>query len=142
MSRTFISVELRELVAARARYCCCYCLTQEEIVGMRFTVDHIIAESLGGQTVAANLCLACWDCNLLKNKRIAALDPDTGNMVALFHPNQQRWHEHFAWLEQGATVIGITPCGRVTIEALRLNLPLLVQARKRWIQAGWHPPQF
>jgi len=142
MSRTPISSELRELIATRARYCCCYCLTQEEVVGMRFTVDHIIAESLGGQTVTENLCLACWDCNLLKNKRIAALDPDTGNMVALFHPNQQRWLEHFAWLEQGATVIGITPSGRVTIEALRLNRPLLVQTRKRWIQAGWHPPQF
>jgi hypothetical protein len=142
MSRAPISPELRELIAARARYYCCYCLTQEEVVGMRFTVDHIIAESLSGQTVAENLCLACWDCNLLKNKRIAALDPDTGNMVALFHPNQQLWHEHFAWAEQGAMLIGITPSGRVTVETLRLNRPLLVQARNRWIQAGWHPPQF
>jgi len=141
MSQAPISPELRERIAVRARHCCCYCLTQEEIVGMRFTVDHIIAESLGGQTVVENLCLACWDCNLIKNKRIAALDSDTGSMVALFHPNQQRWQEHFAWLEKGVSIVGLSPTGRVTIEALRLNRPILIQARKRWIQAGWHPPQ-
>ena len=142
MSQTPISSELRESVAANARHCCCYCLTQEEVVGMLFTVDHIIAESLGGETVVENLCLACWDCNLIKNKRIAAIDSDTGSMVALFHPNQQHWHEHFTWLEEGAKLVGITPVGRVTIKTLRLNRSLLVQARKRWIQAGWHPPQF
>lgn len=141
MSQTVISPELRKRVAVRARHCCCYCLTQENVVGMQFTVDHIIAESLGGQTVAENLCLACWDCNLIKNNRIAALDPDTGKMVALYHPNQQNWEEHFVWIEQGAILIGITPSGRATIETLRLNRPLLVQARKRWISAGWHPPQ-
>lgn len=142
MSHTAIAAELRRRVAARAHYCCSYCLTQEEVVGMQFTVDHIIAESLGGQTIAENLCLACWDCNLIKNNRIAALDPDTGTMVTLFHPNQQNWLEHFAWVEQGAILIGITSNGRATIEALRLNRPLLVQARKRWIKAGWHPPSF
>lgn len=109
---------------------------------MQFTVDHIIAESLGGQTVIENLCLACWDCNLIKSNRIAALDPDTGTMVTLFHPSQQKWLDHFAWVEQGAILIGTTASGRATIEALRLNRLLLVQARKRWIEAGWHPPSF
>lgn len=142
MSQTAIAAALRKSVAARAHYCCSYCLTQEEVVGMQFTVDHIIAESLGGQTVAENLCLACWDCNLIKNNRIAALDPDTGTMVALFHPNQQKWLDHFAWVEQGAILVGTTSIGRATIEALRLNRLLLVQARKRWIEAGWHPPSF
>lgn len=140
MSQTAIAPALRKLVADRARHCCCYCLTQEEIVGIQFTVDHVVAESLGGQTTADNLCLACWDCNLIKNNRIAALDPDTGMRVALFHPNQQRWEEHFVWVEQGALLVGVTANGRATIEALRLNRPLLVQARKRWISAGWHPP--
>lgn len=86
MSQSPIPLELRQLVAERAHHCCCYCLTQEEVVGMRFTIDHIIAESLGGQTTDENLCLACWDCNLIKNKRIAAIDPDTGNMVPSFIP--------------------------------------------------------
>ncbi len=111
-------------------------------MGMRFTVDHIIAESLGGQTDIDNLCLACWDCNLIKNKRIAAPDPDTGEIVLLFHPNHQRWDENFMWIEEGSRITGKTTTGRATIEALRLNRPLLVQARKRWIEAGWHPPQF
>jgi len=37
-------------------------------------------------------------------------------------------------------MIGITDCGRATIEALRLNNNLAIIVRKNWVQAGWHPP--
>jgi len=141
MSKTTVSLELRQFVAENSRYRCCYCLTQEEIVGTYFTVDHIIPEALGGQTTLENLCLACWDCNLIKQKRISGIDAMTNEMIALFHPNRQHWHAHFAWQQEGCLIIGLTPTGRATIETLRLNRPVLVQARKRWIQAGWHPPQ-
>lgn len=141
MSRTFIPVSLRRRVSKEFRFRCCYCQTQENIVGMRFTIDHIIPEVLGGTTTIDNLCLACWDCNLLKQQRIAAIDPITEIMVTLFHPYQQRWHDHFVWQESGAMIVGLTPTGRATIAALQLNRLLLVQARRRWITAGWHPPQ-
>lgn len=139
MSDTSIPATLRQVVARRSRYQCSYCLSQEDIVGALFTVDHIIPESLGGTTTADNLCLACWDCNLAKHNRIAAVDPD-GEMTPLFNPNKQRWHDHFIWQSNGLLIGGLTPTGRATVNALRLNRLPLVKARQRWIEVGWHPP--
>lgn len=141
MSQTTISLALRAEVAARSRNCCCYCLCQEDVTGMRFTVDHIIPESLGGETATDNLCLACWDCNLLKSNRIVGIDTETGEQVPLFHPWRQKWDEHFRWAKKGLIIVGLTPTGRATAELLRLNRPLLLQGRERWIAAGWHPPR-
>lgn len=136
MSQTYIPPTLRQAVAERSCYHCSYCLTSERIVGALFTVDHIIPESLGGATVLDNLCLACWSCNLIKHDRIAALDSETGVMVRLFHPNNQKWPEHFTWQAEGLLIVGLTPTGRVTVSALKLNRAPLVNARRLWIQAG------
>ena len=110
-------------------------------LGVLFTIDHIIPQALGGQTVAENLCLACWDCNLIKNKRIADIDPETGQMTSLFHRYKHLWQEHFAWQDKGLLVIGLTPTGRATVNLLKLNRPALVHAREWWIKVGWHPPE-
>jgi len=59
--------------------------------------------------------------------------------VSLFHPRQQHWHEHFAWSEDGTQIIGLTSCGRATIEALQLNHSLIVATRTIWVQTGYHP---
>jgi 5-methylcytosine-specific restriction endonuclease McrA len=142
MSQAYISPVLRAQVATQSRNCCCYCLCQENVAGMRFTLDHIIPESLGGETVAENLCLACWDCNLLKHNRIVGIDPETDELVSLFHPWQQSWQEHFRWEMDGLFLVGLTPTGRATIHTLRLNRPLLLRGRERWIAVGWHPPEF
>ena len=141
MSSPGISKTIRRKVAEQSRYRCSYCQSQEEYVGMQFTIDHIIPESLGGLTILENLCLACWDCNLIKHNRIAAIDPQTAQLVPLFHPNLQKWHEHFAWQKDGLLVMGKTAIGRATVQALKLNRPILITARHRWIEAGWHPPQ-
>jgi hypothetical protein len=119
---------------------CCYCLTSEQIVGAEFTIDHIVPQSLGGASTEDNLCLACWRCNLIKRDRIAAADPESGVIVRLFNPRQQQWSDHFTWQQGGLTIAGLTPTGRATLAALRLNRASLVSARRLWIRAGWHPP--
>ena len=96
---------------------------------------------LGGLTEEENLWLACADCNSFKGDLIAAPDPFTDVLVALFNPRQQVWQEHFAWTEDGTFIIGRTATGRATIEALKLNRPNLIKARKRWASGGWKPPQ-
>ena len=80
-------------------------------------IDHILPEALGGLTVAENLWLACSLCNDYKNDRIAALDPETTEIVLLFHPRQERWADHFAWTDDGATMVGLTATGRATMSA-------------------------
>lgn len=141
MSQSYISEELYQLVAEHSRYRCGYCLTQEAIVGERFPIEHIMPEALGGTTTPDNLCLACWSCNLIKQKRIASQDPKTGLLTRFFQPNQQKWNDHFLWEEEGLFISGKTAVGRTTVQALKLNRPRLVNARRLWIKAGWHPPK-
>ena len=140
MGQSYISQSLRQAIMARSPAYCCYCLTQQENSGVRLTVDHIIPESLGGMTVLNNLCLACWDCNLIKGRRISAVSPLNQEEVALFHPLTQVWKEHFRWSEDASLIVGLTPAGEATIHALKLNRLPLVEARRRWTKVGWHPP--
>ncbi|HEY7349978.1 MAG TPA: HNH endonuclease [Ktedonobacterales bacterium] len=141
MSKAYISKALRLRVSEQARFRCGYCLTQEELTGTPMEIDHIIPESLAGRTEDENLWLACKLCNDYKGDRVAALDQATDEIVPLFNPRQQRWSEHFAWTPTGETIVGLTAVGRVTIELLNLNRESLVRARRRWVEAGWHPPK-
>lgn len=140
MSKSYISKMLRERVEEQAQRRCGYCLSQEDVVGAPMEIDHLLPEALGGLTVEENLWLACTLCNSYKNDRIAALDPETGELVRLFNPRLQRWNEHLAWTPEGDQIVGLTPTGRAAVSALKLNRPTLVRARHRWIAAGWHPP--
>ncbi len=141
MSRSRIPKALRAKVAAQARYRCGYCLTAESVVGTSMELDHLIPEALGGLTEEDNLWLACSLCNDSKGCRIAAEDPSTGEVVRLFNPRHQDWHEHFSWSQGGSVITGRTPAGRATVAALHLNRPTLVLARRAWVAVGWHPPK-
>ena len=70
-----------------------------------------------------------------------AIDPLTGEEVALFNPRTQSWPDHFGWSDDGTQIIGLTPIGRATVVALRLNNEFIVPARRQWAIAGWHPPK-
>ncbi len=141
MSVTYISSALRRQISEQDRYLCCYCRTAEKIIGGEFTVDHIIPESLGGSSEAHNLCLACWRCNLIKGNRIVGSDPLSEELERSYHPVEQRWLEHFAWVKDALLVQGLTPTGRATVHALLLNRSKLVASRQLWVAADWHPPQ-
>ncbi len=132
--------EIRNQVVAQFANRCGYCQSQQRLMGVALTIDHIIPQSLGGTSDLENLCQACWGCNLAKSDRTTAIDPHTGESVRLYHPNHQEWGEHFLWSETGCYIIGLTPAGRATVIALKLNRPQLVEARRYWVQAGWHPP--
>jgi hypothetical protein len=115
-----IDQALRSLVHLRAGGLCEYCrLPQAVSPFARFHVEHIIARQHGGPTEAANLALACGACNHQKGPNIAGLDPETGQLVPLYHPRRDRWSEHFSW--QGTTVVALTPIGRVTVQLLAMN---------------------
>ena len=84
----------------------------------------------------AVLCLV----NSYKGTRTEAVDPETGTRVSLFNPRTQVWSEHFLWTDDGVRIFGLTPIGRATVEALRMNHPYIVPTRRMWVVAGWHPP--
>lgn len=111
-ARPYVSKALRERIGAQARQRCGYCLTTERITGTPMEIDHIIPHSLGGSSGEDNLWLACSLCNEHKGNQMAAPDPLTGEIVRLYDPRRQAWHEHFAWSAEGDHIIGTTPCGR------------------------------
>lgn len=63
--------------------------------------------------------LACSYCNFHKGPNIAAIDPDSGQIVPLFNPRRDLWADHFAW--EGTVVVGRTAIGRATVELLAMN---------------------
>ena len=127
-------------VAEAARYRCGYCQMQQAVVGIPLHIEHIIPLAVGGTSGEDNLWLSCAVCNNYKGTQTHALDPETGVQVPLFNPRAQPWPEHFAWSNDGIEIVGLTPTGRATVQALKLNQPFMRRARRRWVRVGWHPP--
>jgi hypothetical protein len=90
----------------------------------------------GGETVAENLALACVSCSLRKAARRTAVDPQSGQEVALFNPRHDVWHEHFQW--DGGNLVGLTATGRATVEALKMNRVLILAIRREEEAVGRH----
>ena len=122
----------------RAGNRCEYCRLNQTGQEATFHVDHIVPRAAEGPTEPNNLALACVSCSLRKGARELAIDPDTGQRVRLFHPRLDRWDEHFRW--EDVRVVGLTPIGRTTVEALKLNRELVVAIRKEESFLGRHPP--
>lgn len=140
MARHRVSKTLRQTIASLAGNRCGYCLTPQSFTAMPMHVEHIVPVMAGGTSTLDNLWLACPLCNGFKGAQTQAVDPPSGELVALFNPRQQIWSDHFAWSRDGLQIVGVSACGRATVVALRLNNALLVAARRRWVLAGWHPP--
>lgn len=105
-----------------------------------FSAEHVVAKSEGGKTNLENLAWACQGCNNHKYNKSSARDPVTGELVALFHPRRQRWSDHFIWNDNGTHILGLSPCGRATVESLLLNRIGLVNLRAILFAADEHPP--
>lgn len=141
-----ISELVRQLVRKRAAYLCEYCHSPEKISASRFTIDHLQPRSLGGSDQPENLALSCSRCNQRRYNFIVGCDLETAAIVSLFNPRQQRWGDHFIWTVKGTEILGVTPIGRATCDRLDMNDARYLgersiqEARKLWVQAGWHPP--
>lgn len=135
----------KKLVRERAKFFYEYCHSSEEASAALFFFDHIMPQSLGGSDDSDNLALACQRCNGYRYNFTTGIDPDTGQMLPLFNPRQQKWCDHFIWSADGLKIIGITSTGRATCNRLDLNDERhnegsIVKARRLWIKGGWHPP--
>jgi hypothetical protein len=136
----YISVELQRQIRSHFENCCAYCRTAESLTVTTFEFEHIVPLSKGGATSFENLCLACPSCNRYKATRQTAIDPTTQAEVQLFHPQQQTWDDHFEWSEEATEITGLTPIGKATIVALKMNRSQLLRVRQMWVKMGEHPP--
>ncbi|MEX0611892.1 MAG: HNH endonuclease [Pirellulales bacterium] len=123
-----IDAATRQLVRDRAGDKCEYCgLPSMQSPLAALQIEHILPRKHRGGDEPGNLALACIDCNLCKGSNIAGIDPTTGATTKLFHPRRHKWDAHFKWL--GIYIVGKTPIGRATIEALRMNSDEQLQLR-------------
>lgn len=136
-----VSEQLRARVAARAGDRCEYCLSPARYATQRLSVEHAAPRAKGGTSAFANLALSCQGCNNHKYNHTEVPDPVSGALVPLYNPRQHRWAEHFAWSADTLLIVGTSPTGRATVEALHLNRPGVVNLRHLLVAAGEHPPE-
>jgi HNH endonuclease len=126
-------------VADRAGHRCEYCRAPEAIFNLPFKIEHIIPVSRDGLDEESNRALACRACNLYKSNHLAGDDEVAGESVRLYHPRQDRWHEHFRVDEASGTIVGLTPIARATVSVLQMNRANQLAARQRWMLLGLYP---
>jgi hypothetical protein len=140
MPEPHVTRQQRKVVIERAQGCCEYCRSQARFATQSFSVEHIIPHSCGGKDTLENLAVACQGCNNHKYTKTKGRDPITVEIVPLFNPRYQRWREHFVWNADFTQIIGLTPTGRATIDALQLNRIGLINLRRVLYSVGEHPP--
>ena len=146
MARVPIPSEAERRVRDAARHRCGYCLSQQRYTMAKLTIEHIRPRSTfapGDPAMHAeeNLWLSCGFCNGHKSDKTHALDPATGQEIALFNPRTQEWAGHSRWSEDGIRIVGVTATGRATVIALHLDDdPDALAVRANWVSVGWHPP--
>jgi len=133
-----VPAQLRRQVIQRAQNRCEYCGLAQEGQEAAFHTDHVVPVLAGGETTLSNLALACVSCSLRKGARRTALDPLTDAEAALFSPRRDVWRLHFRW--SGVRLVGISPTGRVTVLALKLNRPVALAIRQEEAARHRHPP--
>lgn len=140
MADSGLTAVIRRHVIERAAGCCEYCRSQSDFATQPFSIEHIFPRSRGGGNEPDNLALACQGCNAHKYTKTEGLDTLTRTPAPLFHPRQQNWEDHFAWNETFTYIIGLTPTGRATVMALKMNRKQLVNLRRALFAIGEHPP--
>jgi hypothetical protein len=135
-----LSDAIQEQVRKRANFLCEYCHTAEAWQYIRFTIDHLIPVSEGGQNNLENLALACFHCNRRKSNKHTAIDNEAGQSVALFNPRHHIWAEHFIWSSDGLRIIPITAIGRATVDLLEFNRERIQRIRMADVTVMRHPP--
>jgi len=140
MSERRVTAQLKKVVGERAQGCCEYCRSQARFAIQPFSIENIIPKSQCGKTTLDNLALSCQGCNNHKYNKIEGRDPVSDDIVPLFHLRQQRWSDHFSWNDNFTLIIGLTPTGRTTVEALQLNREGVVNLRRILYAIAEHPP--
>ena len=133
-----MSASLRRSVIQRAQSRCEYCQLSQEGQEATFHIDHVTPIANGGQTVAENLALACVSYSLRKAAHQVAIGPETSTDAPIYDPKGNGWQEHVRW--KGVHILGLTPTGRATIEALDMNRPLILSIRYEETLLSRHPP--
>ncbi|MFN6400461.1 MAG: HNH endonuclease [Planctomycetota bacterium] len=90
-------------------------------------MEHVQARQHIQDDSPDNLALACPDCNRHKGPNLTTLDPNTREIVLLFHPRRDIWSDNF--LIEGNFIRGISQIGIATEKLLAFNSDERVEMR-------------
>ena len=124
------------LLQERAGFRCEYCRLPIADVAIPFEIEHVVARQHGGTDALGNLAFTCLHCNKHKGPNLSGIDRASSRtkLVRLYHPRLHRWAYHFVW--DGPLIFGRTPIGRVTVDVLAMNDPLMVILRQELMEEG------
>ena len=134
----WISAELRQTIADRAKQLCEYCLIAEADAFYGCEVDHIISVKHGGSSEPKNLAYACAPCNRAKGSDVGSI-AGTGEFIRFFNPRTDRWAEHFRL--DGPTIQPLTPIGEVTTRIFGFNETARLHEREEMMRFGIYPSE-
>ena len=139
MAQRTRELERREKVERRAARRCEYCRAPQAVTGVRYHLDHMIPESLGGADDIGNLALACPMCNSTRPPMSSGADEHGFDDGRLFNPRNDKWDDHFVFDPVSLTLRGKTVEGQGTVNRLRMNDPIQIEARRSWLELGLYP---
>ena len=129
----------RETIELRAGRRCEYCRAPQPATGIRYHLEHVFPESLGGTDEAGNLARACPTCNYYKSNHLLGLDEEGLASRPLFNPRKDHWDQHFEFDRASRQLKGKTAVGSGTVNRLRMNDPMQIEARALWVELGLYP---
>ena len=127
----WISGELRQIVANRAKLLCEYCLIAEADTFYGCEVDHIISIKHGGSSDLNNLAYACAFCNRAKGSDIGSIST-AGEFTRFFNPRADLWTEHFR--KDGAMIRPLSTVGEVTLRIFQFNDSARIHEREEMLR--------
>ena len=139
MARRTREPERRERVERRADRRCEYCRAPQPVSGVRYHLDHILPGSLGGTDDMDNLALACPMCNYHKSAHVLGVDDGGLDDGRLFNPRPDDWDNHFVFDSVTLQLRGRTAEGRGTVNRLRMNDAIQIEARRHWVELDLYP---
>jgi len=134
----WISTELRQTIADRAKQLCEYCLIAEADTFYGCEVDHIISLKHGGSSDADNLAYACAFCNRAKGSDIGSISA-SGEFTRFFNPRIDHWSDHFRL--EGSLIQPLTTIGEVTARIFGFNDSARLHERDEMIRFGKYPSE-
>jgi len=116
---SYVSSDIREIVAGRANYVCEYCLLPKKtlISDSKSNTSLVVSTA-----VLLRLIIWRWRvvfCNRYKGSDIASLIPARNELIRFYNPRSDRWREHFRL--NGVVIVELTEIGEATIRILQMN---------------------
>ncbi|HCT3172186.1 TPA: hypothetical protein OTT09_003570 [Enterobacter asburiae] len=125
---------LRDYLAKKQKYRCCYCQRYLYNIAYARPIEHILPRSDFPRfsLVMKNLAVACYDCNLKKSNAVwwcainpAGAYPVASQLAAAFHCNHHAYNDHISWMSYATNDFAFSAYGGITAAGKKLCLDLL-----------------